>query len=157
MFCSNEGAVRIRRPQIHPRAVEKLTSGTICRELSDSDQIIRPEQVATDRRPLADLIVRRLLGCDDDYDVFADCGVVGGSCSSSAAPEAGLAAGGIVESVGTAMKHRLIALVLVREIDGLVVAQGEVDVTDHLASAGVLAFDADCESVAVALLVRDDA
>ena len=54
------------------------------------------------------------------------------------------------------MKHRLIGLVLVREIDGLVVAQGEVDVTDHLASAGVLAF-ADCESVAVALLVRDDA
>jgi hypothetical protein len=36
-------------------------------------------------------------------------------------------------------------------------SQGEVDVTDHLASAGVLAFDADRESVAVALLVRDDA
>ena len=39
-----------RRPQIHPRAVGKLTSVTICRELKHSDQTIKSEHVGTDRR-----------------------------------------------------------------------------------------------------------
>ena len=36
-----------RRPQIHPRAVGKLTSVTICRELKYSDQTIKSEHVGT--------------------------------------------------------------------------------------------------------------
>ena len=39
-----------RRPQIHPRAVGKLTSVTICRELKHSDQTITSEHGGTDRR-----------------------------------------------------------------------------------------------------------
>ena len=39
-----------RRPQIHPRAVGKLTSVTICRELRHSEQTIKSEHVGTDRR-----------------------------------------------------------------------------------------------------------
>ena len=39
-----------RRPQIHPRAVGKFTSVTICRELKHSDQTIKSEHVGTDRR-----------------------------------------------------------------------------------------------------------
>jgi hypothetical protein len=39
-------------PQIHLRAVGKLTSVTICRELKHSDQTIKSEHVGTDRRRL---------------------------------------------------------------------------------------------------------
>ena len=39
-----------RRPQIHPRAVGKLTSVTICRDLKHSGQTIKSEHVRTDRR-----------------------------------------------------------------------------------------------------------
>ena len=40
-----------RRPQIHQRAVGKLTSVTICRELRHSDQTIASEHGGTDRLP----------------------------------------------------------------------------------------------------------
>jgi hypothetical protein len=39
-----------RRPQIHPRAVGKLTAVTICRELRHSDQTIQSQHVGTDRQ-----------------------------------------------------------------------------------------------------------
>ena len=53
----NEGRLGLalqspQRPQIHPRAVGKLHRVTICRALSDSDQIIKSEHGGTDRRPL---------------------------------------------------------------------------------------------------------
>ena len=54
----------LRRPQIHPRAVGKLTSVTICRELKHSDQTITSEHGGTDRRRK-----NRLL--------FASCKLVG--------------------------------------------------------------------------------
>src|SRR5262245_6452009 len=55
------------------------------------------------------------------------------------------------------VEHGLVGLVLTRESDGLLVAQREVDVAHHLASARTLAFDVDCKSSAVALLVQDGA
>src|SRR5262245_38559107 len=60
-------------------------------------------------------------------------------------------------SVGAPVEHGLVGLVLIREIDGLVVAQREVDVAHHLASARALAFDMDRKGSAVALLVQDSA
>src|SRR5262245_13025739 len=60
-------------------------------------------------------------------------------------------------SVGTPVEHGLVGLVLIREIDGLVVTQREVDVAHHLASAGTLAFHMDRKGGAFALLVQDGA
>ena len=55
-----------RRPEIHPRAVGKLTSVTICRELRHSDQTIKSEHVGTDRRRKTDTFARRIFCTPND-------------------------------------------------------------------------------------------
>src|SRR5258708_5290829 len=66
-----------------------------------------------------------------------------------------------VSSAGRSLRafveHGLVGLVLIRKRDGLVLAQGEVDVAEHLASARALALDMHRKSVAVASLVQDGA
>ena len=55
------------------------------------------------------------------------------------------------------MKHGLVGLVVIRKVDGLVLARREVDVAQHLAAARALAFDMDHEGGTVALLAQDRA
>src|SRR5262249_48633020 len=64
---------------------------------------------------------------------------------------------GTSSSIGTSMKHGLVGLVLIRKIDGLVLARREGDVAQHLAAARALAFDMDHEGRALALLAQDGA
>src|ERR671930_226576 len=55
-------------------------------------------------------------------------------------------------SVRASIEHRLVGLVLVGEIDGLILAQREVDVAHHLASARATALDVHREGRALAPL-----
>ena len=55
------------------------------------------------------------------------------------------------------MKHGLAGLVLIRKVDGLVLARREGDVAQPLAPARALAFDMDHKSGALALLAQNGA
>src|SRR5262249_33430752 len=59
--------------------------------------------------------------------------------------------------IRTPIEDGLVGLVLVGEVDGLVLAQGEIDIAQHLAAARPLALDMDRKRVALALLVQDSA
>ena len=60
-------------------------------------------------------------------------------------------------SLRALVEHGLVGLVLVREINGLVVARREVDVAQHLAAARPFAFDVDREGGALTLPAQDGA
>src|SRR5262245_58450790 len=60
-------------------------------------------------------------------------------------------------SIRTSMKHGLVGLVLIRKVDGSVLARREDDVAQHLAAARALAFHMDHEGGALALLAQDGA
>src|SRR5215469_3485619 len=60
-------------------------------------------------------------------------------------------------SLITSMKHGLVGLVLIRKVDGLVLARREIDVAQHLAAARALAFDMDHKGSALALLAQNSA
>src|SRR5262249_8123903 len=60
-------------------------------------------------------------------------------------------------SVGTSMKHGLVGLVLIRKVDGLVLARREGDVAQHLVTTRAFAFDMNHEGGALALLAQDRA
>src|SRR5262249_53163214 len=60
-------------------------------------------------------------------------------------------------SIRTSMKHGLVGLVLIRKVDGLVLARREGDVAQHLAAAWALAFDMDHKGGALALLAQNGA
>src|SRR5262245_7756568 len=60
-------------------------------------------------------------------------------------------------SIRTSMKHGLVGLVLIRKVDGLVLARREDDIAQHLAAARALAFHMDHKGGALALLVQDGA
>src|SRR5262247_3294795 len=60
-------------------------------------------------------------------------------------------------SIRTSMKHGLVGLVLIRKVDGFILARREDDVAQHLAAARALAFHMDHKGGAVALLVQDGA
>src|SRR5262245_53705185 len=57
----------------------------------------------------------------------------------------------------TSMKHGLVGLVLIRKVDGFVLARREDDVAQHLAAARALAFHMDHKGGALALLAQDGA
>src|SRR5262249_41610659 len=60
-------------------------------------------------------------------------------------------------SIRTSMKHGLVGLVLIRKVDGLVLARREIDVAQHLAAARALALDMDHKGGALALLAQNSA
>src|ERR1700754_630694 len=60
-------------------------------------------------------------------------------------------------SLRALVERGLVSLVLVREIDDLVVTRREVDVTQHLAAAGALAFDMHRKGGAFALPAENGA
>ena len=55
------------------------------------------------------------------------------------------------------MKHGLVGLVLIRKVEGLVLARREGDVAQHLAATRALAFDMDHKGGTVALLAQNGA